>query len=91
MKSYIYFIGGQKDGEVWNGHLLRQGDTVKIPKLLESSSSFSPASTREPVKQEEDTYKCETYGYNGVKSLFLIDETMDRDKAKEQVEKYLTK
>ncbi|EOR07813.1 hypothetical protein [Acinetobacter genomosp. 15BJ] len=88
MKSLVYFIGGPKDGEIYNDKRIKIDDLIKIPKLEPSNPDSSETTEGEPVLFDEVTYKCEIFGCNGVKLLFLVDTSLEWYEVFEKVDGY---
>ncbi|WP_368568163.1 hypothetical protein [Acinetobacter nosocomialis] len=88
MKSKVYFIGGEYDGEEWD-YPVHVGDVVPRMKLQPigdvSLNNISPFDT---VEDELIKYKAEAYQSAGTKRLFLVDPELPRDQAIIKIEKY---
>lgn len=88
MKSKVYFIGGEYDGEEWD-YPVHVGDVVSRMKLRPidylSISNLRPFDT---VEEELIKYKAEVYQSAGTKRLFLVDPDLPRDQAIIKIEKH---
>ncbi|WP_447506022.1 hypothetical protein [Acinetobacter pittii] len=94
MKSYIYFIGGSKDGEVYQGKLMNVGESQGFhdpinPQIKDSQTNFF-CDGKVPDKPEfkKTLYKLEVFDEG---RLFLVDTLLDRRVVLNKVKKYLRK
>ena len=92
MGNFIYFIGGPKDGEIYSSDRpIKPDDLIIVPNIKESTVDALSEPQAETIKQNDIIYRCQVFGFNGVKSLFLVDSKLDQYKVLDKVEEYLAK